>query len=86
MRTLFYEFPEDKNCWDITDEYMYGNRYLVAPVLFAGIKERSVYLPKGYSWKEMESNSIYPGGEVIKIQLTIESIPVFERCSGDEIL
>jgi alpha-D-xyloside xylohydrolase len=86
MRTMFYEFPEDEKCWEITDEYMYGNRYLVAPVLYAGIKERSVYLPKGYSWKELESNSIYPGGEIIKIQLTIESIPVFERCSGDEIL
>ncbi len=84
MRTLFYQFPEDENCWEITDEYMYGSRYLVAPVLFAGIKERSVYLPKGCNWKAMESDSMYPGGETIKVQLTIESIPVFERCSGDE--
>ncbi len=24
MRTLFYEFPEDSACWDITDSYMFG--------------------------------------------------------------
>ncbi|HHV13608.1 MAG TPA: family 31 glucosidase [Clostridiales bacterium] len=80
MRTLFYHFPEDGNCWDITDEYMYGDRYLVAPVLYAGMEERSVYLPTGALWKELESGSIYPGGEFIKIKLSIESMPVFERC------
>lgn len=80
MRTLFYQFPEDESCWEMTDEYMYGDRYLVAPVLYAGLKERMVYLPKGYQWRDTESNSVYSGGETIRVKLSLESIPVFEKC------
>ena len=80
MRTLFYEFSEDERCWDITDEYMYGDRYLVAPILYSGMKERSIYLPLGHQWKDIESNEIYPGGETIRIKLSLETIPVFEKC------
>lgn len=79
MRTLFYQFPEDETCWDITDEYMYGDLYLVAPVLYAGIEERNVYLPKGNKWKEIESELVYTGGATINIKLSLESMPVFER-------
>ena len=32
MRAMFYEFPEDPACWACSDEYMFGSRYLVAPV------------------------------------------------------
>lgn len=80
MRTLFYEFPEDEKCWEITDEYMYGDRYLVAPVLYADMKERIVYLPKGCRWKDFESGMEYTGGETIKVNLSIDSIPVFVKC------
>ena len=26
MRTLFYEFPQDKMCWEVEDSYMYGGK------------------------------------------------------------
>jgi alpha-D-xyloside xylohydrolase len=80
MRPLFYEFSGDEKCWGIADEYMYGDRYLVAPILYAGMKERSVYLPSGFRWKEIESEAIFTGGETIKIKLSLESMPVFEKC------
>ncbi len=32
IRALFYEFPDDKECWDITDSYLFGSDILVAPV------------------------------------------------------
>lgn len=81
MRTMFYEFPEDKKCWDLDDQYMFGSRYLVAPVLNAGQWEREVYLPSG-SWKDFRDGSIYEGGRVICAQAPIESIPVFEKMAG----
>ncbi len=79
MRTLFYEFPEDEKCWEIADEYLYGDRYLVAPILYAGMKERNIYLPSGCQWKEMESGSIFQGGVTITLKLSLESMPVFEK-------
>jgi len=79
MRTMFYQFPDDEKCWQLSDQYMYGDRYLVAPVLYAGAKERTVYLPCGYKWRDTETNAVYEGGQTIKVALSLETMPVFER-------
>ena len=50
MRTMFYEFPEDAACWDISDAYMFGSDILVAPIVRAKATSRTVYLPAGASW------------------------------------
>ncbi len=26
LRTMFYEFPEDKKCWELQDQYMFGKQ------------------------------------------------------------
>ncbi|CAI4213947.1 unnamed protein product [Parascedosporium putredinis] len=51
MRPLFYDFPQDEKAWRIEDEYMFGWKYLVAPVLKAGQMQSTVYLPKGKQWR-----------------------------------
>ncbi len=79
MRTMFYEFPDNEKCWTVEDQYMYGDRYLVAPVLYQGAKKRNVYLPAGYKWKDTDNGSVYAGGQTIEVQLSLESMPVFER-------
>ena len=78
MRTMFYEFPEDEKCWNITDQYMFGARYLVAPVLELGQRSRKVYLPKG-TWKNINDGKSYEGGCVIEADAPLEFIPVFEK-------
>lgn len=77
MRTLFYEFPEDEICWEVEDEYMYGDQYLIAPILDAGIISRKVYLPLGQNWVDIETNEVYQGGCWYEIDVTIDTIPVF---------
>ncbi|MBR0366186.1 MAG: glycoside hydrolase family 31 protein [Clostridia bacterium] len=78
IRPMFYEFPNDERCWDIDDEYMFGPKYLVAPVLYLGMTERTVYLPKG-KWKSIHDGRIYEGANVINTAAPIDIIPVFER-------
>lgn len=80
MRALFYEFPEDKRCWEIEDQYMYGDQLLIAPVLEAGVSRRQVYLPEGADWKDWENGERYEGGQEIWAEVSLESIPVFEKC------
>lgn len=79
MRTLFYEFPEDKHCWEVETEYMYGSDLLVAPVMEAGKRVRTVYFPKGNYWKDCESDKIYTGGEYYEVEAPIDKIPVFRK-------
>lgn len=57
MRTMFYAFPKDEETWKVEDQYMYGDRYLVAPVLQPGQRQRSVYLPKGTVWKQFKTSA-----------------------------
>ncbi len=80
IRTLFYEFPEDAVCWEVEDEYMYGDQVLVAPILEAGMKKRNVYLPAGCRWKAGEMDVNREGGQWIEVEVTLDSMPVFVRC------
>ena len=79
MRTLFYEFENDKKAWDIEDEYMLGGDLLVAPVFEAGVTEREVYLPAGETWVEIATGIKYEGGAYVKAKADIDVIPVFAR-------
>ncbi|MCI8522917.1 MAG: glycoside hydrolase family 31 protein [Lachnospiraceae bacterium] len=79
MRTLFYMYPEDGTCWDVEDEYMYGPDVLVAPVLYAGQRKRSVYLPKGDEWTECFTGKEYAGGQRIEADTPLDVIPIFVR-------
>ncbi|KAM3419774.1 hypothetical protein BST61_g3107 [Cercospora zeina] len=50
IRTLFFEFPKDARSWSVETQYMYGHKYLVAPVLSAEQRTLKVYLPGGARW------------------------------------
>ena len=78
LRAMFYEFPEDGECVDLKDQYMFGDKYLVAPVLEAGARSRSVYLPAG-EWKNVETGEILTGGKRVDVAAPLEIIPVFEK-------
>lgn len=46
VRPLVFDFQGDENTWSISDEYMFCDKYLVAPVLERS-ESRRIYLPKG---------------------------------------
>ena len=78
MRTMFYEFPNDKECWNISDQYMFGSEYLVAPILHADEFKREVYLPAG-KWKNINDGKSYSGGKRVTVDAPIDCIPVFKK-------
>lgn len=77
MRTLFYMYPQDKNCWEVEDEYLYGPDILVAPILYANQRFREVYLPIGEKWIEYSTGKEYEGGQVVEAVAELETIPLF---------
>ena len=79
MRTCFYEFPHDAHAWEVEEQYMFGPRYLVVPVLAPGQHKINVYLPKGASWTSWDGSENYDGGVHIVVDCPIESMPVFVR-------
>ncbi len=78
IRTMFYEFPEDEKCWELKDQYMFGEKYLVAPIFHLNQFAREVYLPAG-SWKLTSTGEIFEGGRAVTVDAPIEYMPVFEK-------
>jgi len=83
MRPLFYDFPEDKRCWKIEDQYFFGPDILVAPILCEGMIKRMVYLPKNCNWVDVKSRKIVKGGESIEYEAPLNTIPIFAREGKD---
>lgn len=83
IRPLFYDFPQDKLCFDIVDEYMFGPDVLVAPILYKGYTSRKVYLPEGAKWKDVNSGKIFNGGQWIDYDAPLEIIPLFLKNEAD---
>ena len=79
MRPMFFDFPQDKICWETEDQYMFGADLLIAPVMEMGMRERSVYLPAGLSWTEAYTGRQYAGGERIVVDAPLDVLPVFVR-------
>ena len=75
---MFYEFPDDSKCWELCDQYMFGDKYLVAPILKLNQFKRDVYLPKG-KWKLTSTSEVYDGEKTVSVDAPIEYTPVFEK-------
>ena len=60
---------------------MFGSRYLVAPVLEFGARNRSVYFPggAGTSWRQIFSGALHTGGGIEVVAAPLDEIPVFTQ-------
>ncbi|KAF2468034.1 uncharacterized protein BDR25DRAFT_373568 [Lindgomyces ingoldianus] len=79
MRALFLEAPQDKNTWEINDQYFFGAEFLVAPIVSSG-GTRTVYFPAGGSKKYLEyfgKKDIHAVGDTARVTLSVSSSPVY---------
>jgi alpha-glucosidase (family GH31 glycosyl hydrolase) len=82
MRALFMDFPNDPQVADLADEYMFGAAFLVAPVTDQGATSRMVYLPAGVDWYNYWTNERLHGGQTIKVEAPIATLPLFVRAGS----
>lgn len=75
LRNLEYNYP---NCGyaKITDQFMLEDKYLVAPVLEKGARERKVVLPEG-KWLS-DDGKVYEGGEYL-ISVPLDRLAYFKK-------
>lgn len=75
VRLMEYQFPH-QGFANIKDQFMLGDKYLVAPVVDNRL-ERDVKLPKG-TWRD-EQGKKYKGGKTYHINVPLERLPYFEK-------
>lgn len=94
MRSLMFDFSEDRETWKITDQFMFGEAFLVAPVTNPMYYDkgnqiledipytRNVYLPKGCDWYDYWTNEHYTGGQWIVADAPMDKIPLFVKAGS----
>ncbi len=77
MRPMLLEFPDDRACQNLDQQYMLGPALLVAPVFNA---EGSVefYLPSG-SWTNYFTKQVVEGGRWVSEVHGFDSLPLYIR-------
>jgi alpha-D-xyloside xylohydrolase len=77
MRGLVMDFGYDKKVLNINDQYMFGPALLINPVTEYKSRTRSVYLPSGTGWYDLQSGQHFKGGQSIQADAPYSKIPVF---------
>ena len=75
VRLMEYQFPH-QGLAEIKDQFMLGDKYLVAPMVDNG-SSRNVILPPG-TWRDDQGKK-YKGGETYHIQVPLDRLPYFEK-------
>lgn len=76
VRHMAYQFPSEgfETC---SEQYMLGDKYLVAPIMHPDNDYVEVRLPKG-RWRD-DRGELYRGGRTVRIEAPIERLVWFER-------
>ena len=76
LKSLVMHDQEDIQTHYRTDEFIFGDKILVCPILEANSKSRRMYLPKGV-WYNYWTNKQRVGGKEIKASGALDSMPIY---------
>lgn len=85
IRALFLETPGDASVYQVTDEYFFGEAFLVAPIINGG-GTRKVYFPvDGTGAKYLDyynGTTVFDGGSTTSVDLDWDSSPVYVKAGA----
>lgn len=81
MRPLFFDFPDDRNTYWNERDFLFGEAFLVAPVLWPGSRKRDVRLPAG-DWYDYWTGEKHAGPALVRADAPIDRIPLFVRAGS----
>ncbi|MCU0858633.1 MAG: DUF4968 domain-containing protein [Pontiellaceae bacterium] len=87
-RPLVFDFPDDPQVRNMADEFLFGDWFLVAPIVNGDTNgctdvERSVYLPEGRWIDYRDGRTVYEGPKTIdSYNAPLEDIPIFVKAGA----
>ncbi|MGD8793660.1 MAG: glycoside hydrolase family 31 protein, partial [Anaerolineae bacterium] len=79
-RAMVLEFPADANTHRLDLQYMFGDSFLVAPVVRRDNRCR-VYLPAG-EWVDYWTKEVQPGGRWLEVEAPLAVLPLWLRAGA----
>ena len=80
IRPTFFNFPDDVQCLEDSDEFMLGDSLLVSPVVEKGQRDKRLYLPQlsgGRSWVDFETRQTLAAGQWHTVPAPMNRLPLF---------
>lgn len=82
MSALPVGYPADFQTADIIDEYLFGQSFLVAPILKDRAEGRQIYLPVGNDWIDFWTGETLKGGQWLYKQASYNVIPLYVKAGS----
>ncbi|MDR1903258.1 MAG: glycoside hydrolase family 31 protein [Treponema sp.] len=79
MRPLFFDYPDDEECYQVDDEFLLGPDIIVAPIYRPGERNREVYLPSEYKWRDAWNGKPMITGSYFTADAPLAKIPAYIR-------
>lgn len=76
MKSLEYNYPNSGYA-NIIDQFLLGDKLILAPVLIKGAVKRKVVIPEG-KWRSFEGK-IIKGPKTIEVNVELNDLPYFEK-------
>lgn len=76
LKSLVLFDQDDTQTYHRNDEFIFGEKILVCPILESSAKGRRMYIPKG-KWYNWWDNDLIIGGEEVWVDADIDSMPIF---------
>ena len=76
-RALVIEYQDDPSVWNLGDEFLFGDAFLVAPIM-SEENRRSVYLPAGV-WIDWWTGNRIVGSRWLDVEAPLETLPLYVR-------
>ena len=76
MKPLASCYPKDTTTYDMWDEYIFANSFLIAPI-FSKENSRDIYLPEGTWIDYYDQAQTFKGPTTITRHVPMDQIPVF---------
>ncbi|MDP1678427.1 MAG: glycoside hydrolase family 31 protein [Bacteroidota bacterium] len=80
-RPLFWLDESDLKLLNESSSYMWGDAFLVSPVVIAGQRTKDVYLPKG-NWYNFWTDEIVEGGKSVNVSAPLDKMPLFVKAGS----
>jgi alpha-D-xyloside xylohydrolase len=77
FQAVVLDLPHDQRLYNVDDQYMVGDRMMVAP-LFAGEASRTVVIPEG-EWHDFWTGETLQGGTQLTVPSAAMHIPVYVK-------
>ena len=77
-RPLFFDYPNDNNLFNESSSYLWGDDFLVSPVVQSNQTSKTIYLPKG-NWIYYWNDQTYHGDQNITVSTPLNILPLFVK-------